>query len=243
MPPEAPLEDELFRFGEIAFDVASILGVTTEQGLKRSRRAINRAMIDIAGHDRKWSWLRVKDSFYTVAGTREYSMQAEVRGDIAQMWMEGAHRGKLTRIPTTQFVNAEPDVNTTSGTPMFFDYEGVDSSGCRVISLFPTPASAIQVFLRYTREIQPISDESKDVRAYWGLPASMLNALIQKSAALVVQGVSTERYDILNNAAEMIIADAYAADQSMSNTKYRAPMIGSEDQDMDPRLPPQYDRG
>lgn len=240
--PEAPAPNELNRFGNLAFDVATIFGVTTEQGLQRARRALNRAAISIAGHDRNWSWLRVKDFFYTANGVREYSMQEEVRADIEHLWMEGTYRGKLTRVPTNGFVKSEPDAESTTGTPEMFDYEGVDSSGCVVLSLFPVPSSRIQVFLRYTRTIRPIDDDEKDVRAYWGLPQSMIEPLIQKAAAICVQGVSTSRYQALNGEAERLIEEAYAADQSRKNTTYRAPMIGDDGESDGPRLPPQFDR-
>lgn len=244
MPPEAPAANELFRFGELAFDVATIFGVTTEQGLKRARRSLNRAAIAIAGHDRNWSWLRVKDSLYTSSGIREYSLPEGLRADIEHFWMEGSYRGKLTRIPTNRFVKAEPDASTTSGTPQFFDYEGVDSSGCMQFSFFPVPSARIQIHFRGTREIVPIDDDDKDVRAYWGLPQSMLEPLIKKAAAICVQGVSTQRFEQLSGEADALIEAAYAADQSRKNTTYRAPMIeasGGPEFD-DPRLPPQFDR-
>lgn len=242
MPPELE-DDELFRFGEIAYDVAHIFGVTTEQGLKRARRSLNRAMIDLVGHDRKWSWRKTKDSFFTLANVREYSMQRDVRADIQHFFMEGANRGIITRIPTTKFVKIEPDANTTTGTPTMFDYEGVDSSGCIVVSFYPIPASAIEVFFRYTKLIKPLSDPDKDVRTYWGLPDNMLNALTQKAAAFCVQGTNQEKYMELNAGAEAEIALAYAADQARSNTRYIAKTLGNHDRvDGDPLLPPQFER-
>lgn len=239
--PTEPEVNELFRFDEIAFDVAQIYGSTTEQGLKRARRSLNRAMIAIIGHDRKWSWLKVKDSFNTVADTREYSLPKDVRADIQHMWMEDSNRGMISRIPTTKFVKREPDAESTTGTPTLFDYEGVDSSGCVVISLYPTPSSAIEVFYRYTRRIKPIDDGGKDVRSYWGLPDEMLEALIQKAAALCVQGSNNSRYMELTESADFLIEEAYRADQSKSNTRYIAGDIGEGGQPDDgPRLPPEF---
>lgn len=241
MPPTEPENDELFRFGEIAFDVASIYGVTTEQGLKRARRALNRAMISIVGHDRKWSWLRVKDSFNTVADIREYSLQREVRADISHFWMEGASPGRIERVPTGQLLDVEPDPESVTGTPSLFDYEGVDSSGAVVVSFYPTPSGIFEIFYRYTRRIKPLNDVDKDVRAYWGLPDEMLEALTQKAAALCVQGMSTERFMNLTAIADRLIEDAYAADQSRTNTRYIAAMIGEDGgPGPGPRLPPEF---
>lgn len=240
-----PLEDnELFRFGEVAFDVAQIFGSTTAQGLTRARRSLNRAMIYIVGHDRRWSWLRTKQSFMTIADTREYSLQREVRADIEQFWMEGANRGTIRRVPTGQFVKAVPDPASYSGTPYLFDYEGVDSSGCIVISLFPTPSAAVEIFYRHTKQITPINDPDKDIRQYWGLPQNMLEPLTQKAAAIMVQGVNGKRFQELNTEAERLILEAYAADQSKQNTTYRAPM---HDENMpfiveDVLLPPEFGR-
>lgn len=238
-------DDELFRFGEVAFDVAQIFGNTNTQGLTRARRALNRAMIYIAGHDRKWSWLRTKDSFETVADTREYSLPREARADINHFWMEGANRGIIKRVSTGQFVKAVPDPETYSGTPYLFDYEGVDSSGCIVISLFPTPSAAVETFFRYTRHIKPLNDEDKDIRAYWGIPQNMLEVLTQKAAAIMVQGVNAKRYAELNAEAEALILEAYAADQSRQNTTYRAPMIDENRPGIveEVLLPPEFGRG
>lgn len=243
MPPTVPDENELFRFGEVAYDVAQIFGSTTEQGLTRARRALNRAMIYIAGHDRKWSWLRTKSSLMTVDDTREYSLDREARADINHFWMEGSTRGKIYRVPTGQFVRSVPDPENYSGNPYLFDYEGVDSSGAVVVSFFPTPSAAIEVFYRFTRKIKPISEEDKDIRVAWGIPEDMLEALTQKAAAMCVQGISGERYDAMNAEAERLILEAYAADQSRQNTTYRAPMI-DEGRPMEAEvlLPPEFGR-
>lgn len=244
MPPTEPEVDELFRFKEIAFDVAQIYGVTSAQGLTRAKRALNRAMIYIVGNDRRWNWRRTKDSFYTISGTREYSLQRDVRADISNLWMEGAPRGRIGRIPTGQFLSGIPDPTNYSGNPYLFDYEGVDSSGAPVFSLFPTPSSRIQVFYRYTRLIKPISDDDKDVRASWGMPDNLLEALTQKAAALCLQGVNGERYKEVDDLAEALIADAYAADQSRPNTTHRAPMQDEQGVFHDEvMLPPEFGPG
>jgi hypothetical protein len=242
--PTIPDDNELFRFGEVAFDVAQIFGVTTEQGLTRARRALNRAMIDIAGHDRKWSWLRTKSSLLTIADTREYSLEREVRMDINHFWMEGANRGNIHRVPTGKLVKAIPDPSGYSGTPGLFDYEGVDSSGCVVVSFFPTPASAIEIFYRFTKQIRPISDADKDLRSAWGIPQNMLETLTQKAAAMMIQGVNSERFKEMDGLSRALIEEAYAADQSRLNTTYRAPMHGGEESVTEgPVLPAEFGVG
>jgi len=235
MPELEP--NELFRFDEIAQDVAEIYGLTNAAGLKKAKRALNRAAIAISGHDRNWSWLMVKDSFMTVASTREYSMQPEVRGDISHLWMEGSNRGRIDRIPTGRFIKSEPDASTTTGTPTLFDYEGVDSSGNVVLSLWPVPSSAIKIFFRYTKNLRPISEDSKDLRVAWGLPQQMLEALTQKAAALCMQGSNPKRFAEQNAFAEALIEEAYIADQAHKNTTYRAPMIEESESYGDVRLP------
>lgn len=241
MPPTTPDDNELFRFGEVAFDVAQIFGVTTEQGLTRARRALNRAMIDIAGHDRKWSWLRTKSSLFTIAEVEEYSLEREVRADISHFWMEGATRGKIYRVPTGKLVKAIPDQSGYSGNPSLFDYQGVDSSGCVVVSFFPTPASRLEIFYRFTRQIKPLSEPDKDIRSAWGIPQDMLEVLTQRAAALMVQGVNSERFKEMNASSRMLIDEAYSADQSRTNTTYRASMQGQHDSIADgPVLPPEF---
>jgi hypothetical protein len=242
--PTPPEEFELFRFGEVAYDVAQIFGVTTEQGLSRARRALNRAIIDIAGHDRKWSWLRTKTSLETIATEREYSLDPSARPDIQQFWMTGANRGVIDRVPTGKFVRNMPDPESYSGNPYLFDYEGVDSSGLVVVSFFPTPASAIEIFYRFTRHPMPIKDESKDIRVAWGIPPNMLETLTQRAAMLMVQGVNGERYDKMKADTDLQIKEAYAADQAKPGTIFRAPMHGGPElYDGDPLLPSTFGRG
>ncbi len=238
------LEDnELFRFEEIAYDVGLIFGSTTAQGLKRARRCLNRAMIDLAGHDRRWSWLRVKDSFITETGVREYSLNADVRVLEHRMWMQGATRGSIDRLPSAQFVERVPNPDDSTGTPRLFDEEGVDSSGCKVVSLYPVPPSDLEIFYRYSRHIAPISEGSTDVRVAWGLPQNLLGPLTKKAAAFALLGVSGERAEKLEAQADAEIEAAYGADQAKPYTSYRAPMQDTYDALSDgPMLPPQFGR-
>lgn len=242
MSHNTPDDHEFFRISQIAYDVGLIFGSTTDQGMARCKRSIYRAALSLAGNDRRWSWLKTKDSFNTVSSQREYSIREDVKF-IHQMWMEGVNRQRIDRIPTSQFVEQVPNPELSTGIPRLFDEEGVDSTGAPVISLYPVPASALEVKYRFTRDILPFKDDSNDIRVIWGMPPRLLEALTQKAAALAIQGTNSQKFRELDALAESLIEDAYAADQAKPYTTYRAPMIEGRDAISDgPQLPPTYGR-
>lgn len=239
---DIPEDDEYFRIENIAYDVGLIFGSTTEQGLARARRCIYRAALYISGHDRRWTWLQTKDIFKTTGQVREYSIRQDVK-TIHQMWMQGANRQRIDRIPTSQFVERVPNPDLATGIPRLFDEEGVDSSGAKIVSLYPIPASALDIYYRFTRQIMPPRAPEADIRVLWGMPPTMLEVLTQKAASLALQGTNSSKSTELAGMAEQLIDAAYAADQAKPATTYRAPMIDGRDAITDgPMLPPSFGR-
>lgn len=238
-----PEESEFFRIENIAYDVGLAFGSTTDQSQARIRRCIYRAALSIAGTEaRRWSWLKTQDSFMTVATEKEYSIRQDVKV-LHHLWMEGVSRQRIDRLPTTQFVERVPDSSLATGIPRLFDEQGVDSSGAKIISLYPVPASQLEVFYRFTRKIVPFTDPSQDIRVLWGMPEQLLEALIQKSTALAAQGISASKFAELTTFAESLVEAAYADDQNSTPTTFRAPMIQGRDALEDgPMLPPQFSR-
>lgn len=242
MISEIPEDDEFFRIENIAYDVAQIFGSTTDQGIGRARRCVYRAALYIGGHDRRWTWLKTKDSFFTTLGTREYSLRDDTK-QIHQVWIQGTNRQRIDRMPTSQFVERVPNPELATGIPTLFDEEGVDSGGARIISLYPVPNGALEIFYRFTRRLMPFKDPTNDIRVLWGMPPEMLDVLTQKAAALAVQGISSSRFADLNMMAEQMIQAAYADDQAHPATTYRAPLMEGRDAILDgPMLPPQFGR-
>lgn len=239
-PPSA---DELFRFGDIAYDVGLNFGSTTEQALDRAKRCLNRAATILAGHDRRWSWLRVKDSLTTTDGENEYSLPEDFRKE-EQFWIQDTTRIKLERLGTARKTKLIPDPTLSSGTPRIYDFEGVDSSGSKIVTFWPVPDDDIEIWFRYSRFLLPIKNDEKSLRSYWGMPPNIIEVLVQKATALASQGVNAEKYFALNNAADAAIAEAYAADQANPDATYQAKMVGgrlsSEFGDL--MLPANYER-
>ena len=232
--------NELFQFGNIAYDAGVIFGSTTDQALARVRRCLNRAMIDIARKDRRWSWLKQIYTFNTVANQRIYSLDSSVK-KIHQVWISGLSRQRIDRIPTTKFVELVPNPTLAVGIPRLYDLEGVDSGGAQQISLYPMPGDLYPINVGYTSNIEPIKEDTTDVRSFWGMPESLLTALTQKGAAYACQGVNNAKYGELNAAAEVLIEDEYAADQANPQTSFRAPMGDEWNMISDgPMLPPQF---
>ncbi len=238
-----PEDSEFFRIENIAYDVGLAFGSTTDQAQARIRRCIYRAALSIAGTEtRRWSWLKCKDSFLTTTGENEYSIRQDVKV-LHHLWMEGVSRQRIDRIPTTQFVERVPDSNLMTGIPRLFDEQGVDSSGAKIVSLYPVPSGELEVFYRFTRKIVPFSDPSQDIRVLWGMPEQLLEALTQKATALAAQGISATKFAELTTFAEQLIDGAYADDQNNTATTYRSPMIHGRDALEDgPMLPPQFGR-
>lgn len=238
-----PDENEFFRIENIAYDVGLAFGSTTDQSLARIRRCIYRAALSIAGNEqRRWSWLKSVDSFMTSATVQDYQIRRDVKV-LHHLWMEGVSRQRIDRLPTTQFVERVPDSSLATGIPRLFDEQGVNSSGAKIISLYPVPASELEVFYRFTRQIVPFNDPSADIRTLWGMPENLLEPLTNKAIALAAQGTSSAKFAELTTFAEQMIDDAYASDQSKQYTTYRAPMIQGRDALEDgPMLPPQFSR-
>ena len=233
---------ELFRLEDLAYDVGFNSGNTGSQGIERGVRLLNRAAILIAGHDKRWSWLYAKDSVLTEVGQEEYSLACDVR-ELTSMWMEGSYRQKLDRIPTTQFTQLEPQSSSVTGTPRLYDLRGVDSSGNKVISLYPVPSvGSIEVFYRYYRQLLPLTDQQKSVISGWGMPVNLVPVLIEVATALSFQGLNDTRYNDQFTIANGSIESAYAADQARPDTIYRArdqaATLGADDGGA--RLPPEF---
>ncbi len=236
----APGVGDLFRFIDIAYDVGLILGVTTDQGLDRSKRCLNRAAVQLAGHDRRWTWMRVKDSLLTTADEPEYSLPADFRKE-EQFWIQESARRKLAPLPAAQRTEFAPDAALVTGTPEFYDFEGVDSSGSRIVTLYPVPSAAdIEIWFRYSRFLLPIKEDEKSLRSWWGMPPNIIEVLIQKAGALAIEGTNSVRYFQKNKEADDAIAAAYAADQSRPDAVYRAKLVGEEERRRLPQLPPEY---
>lgn len=231
---------ELFRLEEIAYDVAFNTGETGTQGINRALRLINRAAIIIAGHDKRWSWLHAKDYFTAVADQEEYSLNQDVK-ELTGVWLQGSSRQKLDRIPTTQFNEIEPESDIISGTPRIYDIKGVDSSGCKVISLYPVPDSGVEVWYRYYKQLLPIRNQQSDVCSSWGMPVNIVPILIEVATALSFQGLNDTRFNDQLSLAISSIENAYAADQGRPDTRYRARDQIGIDMYSDGRLPSNFE--
>lgn len=217
-----PSQNQLYRFKDLAFDVASNFGNVTDQSQERMCRLINRAAVRIAGNKRRWSWLMTKDYFLTSDGIEEYSLNQDVA--IPQMfWMEGANRQKLDRIPSVRFRELVPNSTEDSGNPRLYDYAGVDSSGCKVVTLWPIPSGELEIYYRYRRFTLPIQDKEANVWSRWGMPPNIIECLIEYATALAWKGVDDRRHTEQLLQAEAMVEDAYVADQENLDTTQRIP--------------------
>jgi len=217
-----PKQNQLYRFKDLAFDVAQNFGNTTQQSQDKAARMLNRAAVRVAGNNRRWTWLMIKDSFHTSQGIEEYSLNQDVA--VTQMfWMEGSNRQKLDRIPSARFRELVPNSTEDSGNPRLYDFAGVDSSGCKVVTLWPIPGGDLEIFYRYRRFILPIQDKEANVWGRWGMPPNVMECLIEYATALMFKGVDDRRHNEQLGQAEAMVLDAYAADQENLDTTQRIP--------------------
>jgi hypothetical protein len=214
--------NELYRLENVVLDVARNFGNESTQSKDRIKRMINRAATRIIGHDRKWSWLYVVDSFETAADVETYSLNQDTRS-LLMLWKTGDNRGPIDRIPSRQFRKYVPDESTYSGVPRLWDEAGVDTNGSKVISLFPVPDNTYTVKYQYYRHLLPVRNDQTNLWAYWGMPPNIIEILIQMATALTFKGIDDDRYQTDIAEAEAMIVDAYAADQEKGNTIIRAP--------------------
>jgi hypothetical protein len=231
----APEMYELYRLENIAYDVGLNFGNTGDVAIARNFRLVNRAMVKIAGHDRRWSWLRTKDKILTVAGRYEYSLRVDAK-EVTKFWMEGANRGEIIRIPE----GFEEDANLTQGVPNLYDWRGVDSQGARVVTFYPAATPGIEIWYRFFKHIMPIKDGSCDVRTYWGIPPNIAELLIEVTTALAWQGINDKRFSDQVVMVSQMIDDAYAADQSNVGTRYRAQSQEGSKADDEPHFEPRF---
>ncbi len=226
----------------MAYDVALNYGNTSAQAIEKMKRLLLRAAIRISTEkNRRWSWLVVTKSFNTIAGEDEYALSSSVKAAPSIFFVKGSNKRKLRRIPSRSFIESVPDRSDDSGNPTFYDFEGVNSNGCRVVSLWPTPSGVEEIFYRGKRVIQPIVNDEADIRAAWGMPEDVIEALIEYATALAWKGMNDSRYQEQMGEAQELLDRAYAADQENVDTKKRAPMIDGEvPYDEDIQLPARF---
>jgi hypothetical protein len=233
-----PKQNELFRFKNVVFDVASNFGNTTEQSQTRMARLVNRAATKMTA-TRKWSWLYVKDSFQTVASSEEYSLD-QAAGKVQMLWIQDSNRQKLDRIPSRRFRELVPDPANYTGVPRMYDYNGVDSSGCKIVTLYPIPSTVMTIWYRHRRIILPIQNSETNIWSFWGMPPIVIECLIEYATALAFQGIDDARYKSQLQIAEAMTEDAYGEDQENQDTTIQIPFDDHDAYLAGPRLPPEY---
>lgn len=232
--------NELYRLENVTLDVARNYGNESTQMLAKIKRVINQAAILVAGHDRKWSWMLVNDSFNTVSGIENYHLNQDVR-DLLLFWKTGENRGTIDRIGTGLFKKYVPDTTVYSGVPRMWDEQGVDTNGAKIISLFPVPGGVYEINYRYFRHLLPLRNDQNDLRSYWGMPPNIIEAcLIPMATALLYKHVDDDRYKTERGEAEAQIELAYGADQQKANTVIRVPGDDPDRFYSDPMLPPNF---
>lgn len=225
----------------MVLDIARQYGDESTQVKTRIGRLVNRAATLVIGHDRNWSWLKITSSFTTSASTETYSLDKPVR-QLLHFYAQGDNRRVIKRIPSTQFRQYVPNPSLYSGLPTMWDEQGVDSTGSKIISLFPVPTAVETIYYQYFRHILPIKQDQQDLWSYWGMPPNVIECVIQMATALMFKGIDDDRYQLERGEAEAMTADAFGADQSKGgNTVIRSPM---NDPDAyisgDPMLPPAF---
>lgn len=206
------------------------------------KRFLVRAAIRISTEkNRRWSWLDVTKSFDTIAGEETYTLPSCFKAAPRALFIKGSNRRRLRRIPTNSFIDKVPDPSTDSGNPTFYDYAGVNSNGSRLITLWPIPAGVEEIFVRGKRVIVAPSNDEVDIRAAFGMPEDVIEALIEYATALAWKGQNDARYQEQMGEAQHLLDEAYAADQENNDTRKRARMMESEDySDGDPQLPANF---
>jgi hypothetical protein len=235
--------NNMFKFEELISDVCEDFGNTSLQARNRAKRMINRGLERIIGHGKRWTWTRVMGEILTSDGEEFYSLEDDCRKPFF-FRRTGTNRGKMTCIPDSEFYEAVPDTEDTSGVPEMWSPDGVDSNGAYQVRFYPIPDGEYTVKYKYERGIIPLRNDADDVRAVSGLPGHMREVLLKMSSALMFKGIDDARYnDDMAEAVAMVNA-AYADDQENADREIRAPARSNVDQmdDSWPRLPSNFSR-
>lgn len=231
----APDINELWRFENVAYDVAVNFGNTSDQSQRKMQRFLNRAAQMVATQkNRRWSWLYAKDYITTIESEGEYSLPSDLQ-KVNEFWIQDSNRQKLDRIPSGKFRELVPDDSEDSGTPRLYDFRGVDSNGSKVAFFWPIPSEAgLKIYFRYKRFITPIVNPQADVRSYWGMPQDVILAAVELATALALKSINDPRWKDQLILAEGMIDQAYADDQENPDTTYRMEPFEGDSGDGEP---------
>lgn len=138
----------------------------------------------------RWKFIEGK-SFTTVANKREYILSDLGFGDILRVISvyEKTNDRELTPIYSQDFRRSVPD-ETTAATSSPFYYEMIGNSK---ILIYPTPSSAIAIFIDYERAFPDLKDDN-DTFADIGVP----EAIVPVFERTIANAALIDIYEYLN---------------------------------------------
>lgn len=233
--------DSLYSLLDIATETAQNYGSTDDITIAKAKKWVNRALLRVAEMG-PWSWTMVYDtSLATVSGTETYSLASGVK-KVHALWVQDTARRKLRLIDDRRFREIFTQNTTPQGTPLYYrDYGRNASTGYKMIALYPVPNAILTLKYDYEREITLLVDNTDDVRVDSGLPAHMVDALIELATAIGYR--EQDDSDYASAMAEAIQRWQRLKEEDLTeiDDNFRAAAFGDVDSSWgDPVLPPKY---
>lgn len=233
--------NDLFTLLDIATEVSQNYGDTSDITIAKAKKWVNRALMRISEMG-TWSWQKVYDeALNTVAGTETYTLADGVK-KINAIWIQGSTRRKLRLIEDRRFREIFTQPTTPQGTPLYYRNYGRDAtSGEKKIAIYPVPNAVYALKYDYDREIQMLVDNTDDVRVETGMPAHMIDALIELATAIGYRELDDSDYESAMAEALERWRALFADDSSEIDDRIRQAPFEADGPDLnDPVLPSNY---
>ncbi len=232
--------NDLYTLLDIATEISQNYGSVDDITIAKAKKWTNRALLRMA-EIADWSWLKVFGaSIATVSGTESYSLTSGVK-KIYAIWLEDSARRKLRLIDDRRFREIYTQATTPQGNPLYYRNFGRDASGNRKIALYPVPNAVLSVKYDYVKEIDLLVNNTDDVREVTGMPAHMVDALIELGTAISYREQDDSDYQsAMGEAIARIIKLAEDDGAEIDDVIRTAPFGDSGNDYQDPVLPPKY---
>ena len=232
---------DLFTLTDLSLEVAQILGDTSDIGIAKAKKFINRALIRVSEIG-DFPFLVIEGaSFATVASTETYGLAVGVKRILA-VYVTGNSARKFTLMNNRDFRERFPNVSSSVGTPYFYRYTKTDTTtGQRYVGLYPIPSAVETIYYDYIKEMVLLTNNTDDVRIVSGLPDYMVDALIELAAAIGMREQDDENYEGAMAEAIARWNNLYLENNSEIDDRIRArPSDGQSLDYLDPKLPSNY---
>lgn len=232
---------DLFTLEDLATEVAQNYGDTSDITIAKAKKWINRALLRI-NEMGDWSWLMTFDAtFSTVSGTESYTLADGVKR-VYSLFIQDTSRRVLRLMDDRTFREMNTSAVNPQGTPYSYRLYGRNSTnGRRKVALWPVPNAVFTMYYDYRKDISLLSADTDDVRITCGMPAHMVDALIELASAIGYRELDDSDYESAMAEAVVRWQNLLADDLTEIDDRIRQRSFDDDFLPLgDPMLPPQF---